>query len=273
MKKIFISLLLLAAVSCADEPYVIVQVADSQLGFTAKARAQSEGTSYENDLTYELDCLSRAIAKINELDPDAVIFTGDQVHHPGNPVEWEAFNNEIASIDKDIDVYHIPGNHDVIISKNHVDLTPFAERFGEGNFVSVDRKVRLVGVNSNIIKYDDPREQEQKQWLEHALQKERRGEVTLVFSHHPFFLKEVGEKDGYFQIQSAKRQGYMDIFKSMNVDALYAGHLHNNSEGSYEGIPVRTTTSVGYQIGDAYPSVRVITITDGKVIDSLLPIE
>lgn len=94
-----------------------------------------------------------------------------------------------------------------------------------------------------------------------------------MFSHHPFFLKEVGEKDGYFQIQSAKRQGYMDLFKSMNVDALYAGHLHNNSEGSYEGIPVRTTTSVGYQIGDAYPSVRVITITDGKVIDSLLPIE
>ena len=38
-------------ISCADKSYVIVQIADAQLGFTTADKSQKEGTEYVNDLT------------------------------------------------------------------------------------------------------------------------------------------------------------------------------------------------------------------------------
>lgn len=39
---------------CAQNPYVIVQVADAQLGFTAADVSQTNGTEYVNDLSFEV---------------------------------------------------------------------------------------------------------------------------------------------------------------------------------------------------------------------------
>lgn len=273
MKRFLFFALLLALAACGNEPYVIVQIADAQFGFTATDRCRRAGVEYDNDVTAEAQCLAKAVAMVNEMRPDAVIFTGDQVNHCSSSIEWDAFNKEVAAIDKDITVYHIPGNHDVILSENKVDMSTYSPQYGEGHFVVSDGGVRVVGVNSNFIKYNDPREVEQMIWLETALKKERKDEVTLVFSHHPFFLKEAGEDDGYFQIQRDKRQAYMELFESHGVDALYAGHLHNNSAGEYNGIPVTTTTSVCFQIGDAEPSIRVITVDGGVVTDELVTLK
>lgn len=273
MKRILFSVLILALAACGREPYVIVQIADAQFGFTSTVECRNAGVEYDNDVTVEAEYLAKAVALVNEMRPDAVIFTGDQVNHCSNEIEWDAFNKEVAAIDKDITVYHIPGNHDVILSENKVDMSTYSPQYGEGHFVVSENGVRVVGVNSNYIKYNDPKEEEQMAWLQEALKKGRKDEVTLVFSHHPFFLKEVGEDDGYFQIQRDKRQKYMEMFESYGVDALYAGHLHNNSAGEYNGIPVTTTTSVCYQIGDAQPSVLVITVDDGVVTDELVTIK
>lgn len=262
----------LAAVSCASEPYVIVQIADAQLGFTARAKAQKEGREYDNDVSYEAGYLEKAVAMVNEMKPDVVIFTGDQVHHHDNQFEWDVFADLTGKIDKSVIQLHVPGNHDVAISADKVDMSSFSSRYGSGNFLYEDSGARIVGVNSNLIKYDDPSEAEQLEWLHKILNKKSSRQMTLVFSHHPFFLNEVGENDGYFQIQASKREDYMKLFEECGVDALYAGHLHNNASGSYNGMPVTTTTSVAYQIGDAVPSIRVITLADGSVSDELLPV-
>lgn len=273
MKKLFILIAsALLVLGCADKPYVIVQIADSQLGFTAADKSQKEGTEYVNDLTFEIDCLTKAVAKVNEMKPDAVVFTGDQVNRHYDGEQWDSFAEVISSIDPSVKVLHIPGNHDVAISDGTVDSTPFTDRYGNDRFMLCERGVRLVGINSNLIKYDDPRETELLEWMKDALKKNDASEVTLLFSHHPFFLKEIGEEDGYFQIQKSKRQTYFDLCAESDVDALYAGHLHNNSSGEYSGMPVRTTTSVAFQIGDAQPSIRVITIADGVISDRLLNI-
>ncbi len=273
MKRIFLFALLFAVMSCSSEPYIIVQIADAQLGFTATSQCQKENLEYNNDVTYEVECLAKAVAIVNEMKPDAVVFTGDQVHHPLNEIELDAFAQQAAGIAEGIDVFYLPGNHDVIIGKDQVDMSPFTKRFGEGTFVSVKKGVRMVGLNSNFIKYNDPRESEQVEWLKSVLKKAKKNEVSLVFCHHPFFLNEVAEADGYFQIQANKRQSYMELFESNGVDAVYAGHLHNNSAGSFNEMPVVTTTSVAYQIGGPQPSIRVIKVQDGTVTDELLPIE
>ena len=270
MKRIlFLIASVLVLWNCADRPYVIIQIADSQLGFTAADKNQREGGEYVNDLTYEVDCLRKAVQMVNEIKPDAVVFTGDQVNRYDDAQQWDSFAEVIASIDPAVTVLHIPGNHDVLISEGMVDNTPFTERYGNDRFLHCERGVRMVGVNSNLIKYNDPQEDAQIQWMKEVLAKESDNEVSILFSHHPFFLNEIDEEDGYFQIQKSKRQDYFDLCMELDVDALYAGHLHNNSEGSYNGMPVRTTTSVAFQIGPEQPSIRIITIQDGTVHDEL----
>lgn len=271
MKRLLFIFVAAMMTACAADPYVIVQVADAQLGFTAADVSQKEGTEYVNDLTYESECLKRAVEVINDIRPDAVVFTGDQVNRAADEEQWTVFAEIISNIDKSVNVFHLPGNHDVVISEGNVDSTPFTSRYGEDRFVFSERGVRLAGINSNLIKYDDPREAEQMEWLSEALQKED-DEVSIVFAHHPFFMSDIDEEDGYFQIQKAKRHGYFDLFEDKGVDAVYAGHRHNNAEGTYGTMPVRTTTSVAFQIGEARPSIRVITVSDGTILDELRPI-
>lgn len=199
-----------------------------------------------------------------------MVFTGDQVNRHYDAEQWESFARVIAAIDPYVKVFHIPGNHDVIISEGNVDSAPFTDRYASDRFLHIERGVRLVGINSNLIKYNDPSEAQQMEWMKKNLVKDSSDEVSIIFSHHPFFLKDIAEDDGYFQIQKAKRQDYFNLCTELDVNALYAGHLHNNSEGTYEGLPVSATTSVAFQIGPAQPSIRVITVQDGVVTDALL---
>ena len=114
MKKyLFILLLVMIFASCADKPLVIVQVADAQLGFDAAIKGQQPGAVYVNDLSYEAEYLRKAVTVINELSPDVVIYTGDQVNIVDNEEQWQLFTEIISGIDADILQLHIPGNHDV----------------------------------------------------------------------------------------------------------------------------------------------------------------
>lgn len=267
MKRIFFSVLVLAAlISCKNDSFVLIQIADAQLGFDASVKAQAPGAEYVNDLSYEVAFLKKAVAAVNEKRPDAVVFTGDQVNLPADQEQWDVLNEVISEMDPSVTALHIPGNHDVFISEGKVDSTPFTSRYGADRFVYANKKVCAVGINSNLIKYDDPREEEQFEWMKSVLDQADEGAVKLIFCHHPFFLKDIEEEDGYFQIQKSKRKKYFDMFLEKGLDAVYAGHLHDSSEGEYMGIPMKTATSAGYQLGEAEPSYRCIVIQDGTVV-------
>ena len=266
MKRIFFVLFVLAAVvSCKNESFVIIQIADAQLGFDAAVKGQAPGAEYINDLSYEVGLLQKAVAAVNDKKPDAVVFTGDQVNLPADEEQWNAFNEAVSGIDPSISTLHIPGNHDVFISEGQVDATPFSSRYGTDRFVYQNRKVCVVGINSNIIKYNDPREEEQYEWMKSVLEQAGAGAVKIIFCHHPFFLKDIEEEDGYFQIQKSKRKKYFDMFLENGVLAVYAGHLHDSSEGEYMGIAMKTATSAAYQLGEAGPSYRYIVVQNGTV--------
>lgn len=273
MRKLFLCLFMAVLVSgCARKPYVIVQVADAQLGFTAADSCNKAGVPFVNDLRYESECLRRAVEYINGISPDAVVFTGDQVNYPDELLQWKTFDDIISELHPSIKVLHLPGNHDVLFSQGKMDPSPFTERYGDDRFVHYDRGVRLVGLNTNLIKYDDPLETEQISWLKDVLNKRRPNEVTLVFGHHPFFMTGIDEPDSYFPIMSSKRHQYFSLFKEKDVDAVYAGHRHESFDSQYDDITMKTTTSVAFQIGDSKPSVRVITVQNGIVSDELVEI-
>ena len=185
MKKLFILVALIAA-ACTPKTLTIVQIADAQLGFDAAIKGQQTGAVYVNDLSYEAEYLRKAVTVINELSPDVVIYTGDQVNIVDNEEQWQLFTEIISGIDADILQLHIPGNHDVAFPDGKVDSAPFVQRFGSDRFVRDHGDVRLVGINSNLIKYDAPAESEHREWLETVLSETPAENVKIIFSHHPF---------------------------------------------------------------------------------------
>lgn len=266
MKKLLLLLVLAAAVSCGQKTVTIVQIADSQLGFDAAVKGQEPGATYVNDLSFEVGFLAKAVQEVNRLKPDVVVFTGDQIHLAQDPEQRAAFCDEVAKIDESVKVFYLPGNHDVIIGDKVVDSTPFTSLFGEDRFVYTVDGVTLMGLNSNLIKYDDPSEALQLQWIKEELAKTSPADVSIVFAHHPFFMQNIDEDDSYFPIQQSKRKEYFELFSEYGVDAVYAGHYHESSLGEYNGIPMRTTTSAAYQLGESKASIRVITVKDGEAV-------
>ena len=275
MKKILLVFCAVALfVSCADKPFVIIQLADTQLGFDAAIKGQAEGAIYVNDLSHELKYLSASVEGICEINPDMVVFTGDQVNLAQDTEQWTMFEESISRIPSGVDVRHLPGNHDVLISEGSVDNTPFTDRYGVDRFVYQDKKVCVVGINSNLIKYNDPSEDEQFEWIKSVLESADKGAVKLVFCHHPFFLTDIEEEDSYFPIQRDKRKRYFDMFAQNGVSVVYAGHRHEGFEGEYKGVAMKTTASVGYRLGETPNSYRCIVIDDGQVLtDSLCVVE
>lgn len=270
MKKIILSLLVIAvSLSCSNKQFVVVQVADAQLGFDAAVKGSLPGAEYVNDLSFEEEYLRRAVMAINELKPDAVVFTGDQVHLPANEEQWDLFGEIISKIDKSVEVLQIPGNHDHILVEGGVDPQPFTSRYGDDHFVYRDKGVVLIGINTSLIYFNDTNESEQLDWLKSELKKKKRSEIALVFGHHPFFLRDIDETDGHGQLDITKRRLYFDLFKENEVGAVYAGHMHNSAEGEYEGIPMRTQTSAAYQLGEAKSSIRVITVSKNVISDEI----
>lgn len=268
MKKFFLSLLVAVAALSCSKPYVIVQVADPQLGFDADVKSQEPGAVYVDDLTYEVEYLKKAVLEINKIKPNAVVFTGDNVHRCANEHQWYTLTSIVSRINPEIQTFFVPGNHDVIETEDGVVMAPFEVYLGKDRFVHKENGVNLVGLNTNLIKFNDAREQEQLDWLKEALKKDNDSDVTLVFGHHPFFKENIDEEDSS-QIQKSKRRTYFDLFKSMGVGGVYAGHLHTLREGEYEGIPMRTMTAVAYQLGEAQPSIRIITVSRKGVGDEI----
>ena len=274
MKTFFYSLVAaLCLVGCVQEPYVIVQLADVQLGFTAADESQRNGTEYVNDLTFEVECLKKAVAVVNEIKPDAVVFSGDQVHRTWIQEQWDVFADGISGLDPSIKVFHVPGNHDVAFDGGKVDSTPFTSRFGEDRFCHEERGVRLVGINTNLIRFSDSLETAQVEWMKEALKKESPEEVTLVFGHHPFFIGDIDEDEDLYPGAKEKRHFYFDLFSQMGVDAMYGGHHHSTHAAEYNGVQMKTTTAVGVQLGPDSPAVRVITVCGGKVSDEIVELK
>lgn len=269
MKKLMLLCTIVAAASCSPKIFSIVQIADAQLGFDAAVKGQEPGATYVNDLTYEKECFERAAESIRGLKPDMIVFTGDQIHRPLDQEQWDAFGELLTLLPDNAVVKHLPGNHDLLISEGKVDCTPFASRYGEDRFVYKKGSFCIIGINSSLIKHNDPREEEQYEWLKTTLEKTGPNCVKVIFCHHPFFVSNIDEEDGYMTIPKDKRRKYMDLFADNCVCAVYAGHLHHSAEGEYRGVAMMTTTSVGYQLGEDDASVRYITLTTGRGREAL----
>ncbi len=239
-----------------NDPYFIIQVTDPQFGMNDG----DKGFAYETAL-YE-----KAVKAINRLKPDFVVITGDLVNNKENRDQVAEFKRISSQINKEIPVWYLPGNHDIGQAPEQKDIDMFISDYGHDRFAFSHKASTFIGLNSSLIKADNPEAEElQYNWLKEELKKASGSAHLILFSHYPFFVKLAIEPETYSNISHSKRKKYLSMMSQSGADAIFAGHLHNNSSGRYEEIDMITTSAVGKPLAGAPSGMRIIKIYPDRI--------
>lgn len=266
MKKIlntffflFIHFLLFSQEEVNERPFFFIQITDPQFGFFADNK----------DFKKETELYSIVIEKINNLTPSFVVITGDFVNNPKDSIQIKEFKRLTKLIDINIPVFLSPGNHDLGQEPNKKDFNFYFLNYGRGNdrFSFNYRSSTFIGFNSVIIKSGKNKKEEKKQfnWLKKELKKARGSQNILLFTHYPFFIKDFNEKENYSNQSIKMREKYFNLFESYQVDAIFSGHLHNNSYSEYGNIQNVITSSAGKQLGNNSPGIRIVKVYKNRI--------
>ena len=176
------------------------------------------------------------IAKMDP-PPKFVIHLGDIVHPmPALPTFMQAVEQfkEISSQLR-CPLHVLPGNHDV--GDKRIDWMPadqicdphlqaYRQAFGK-DYYSIDvDDIRCVLINSLLINSGLSAEQEQKAWLEDQILTAKNKRVFL-FMHYPPFVFSETEHGSYDNLDEPGRTWLVNLMKQSNVEASFAGHVHN----------------------------------------------
>ncbi len=178
--------------------------------------------------------VSREIARYS---PQFVIHLGDLVH----PVpELPTFNDAVALTHDIFRPHHnrmhvLPGNHDIGDKPNPTmpakgvrdSWIDIHERNFGPSWRSFDHEgVRFILLNNPVFNSGSPIEAAQRQWLEKTLSSAA-GQRLLVFMHYPLFLLNASEPPTYDNIDEPVRSDILALLARHNVEAVFAGHVHN----------------------------------------------
>ena len=180
-----------------------------------------------------------AMAEIAALDPapEFVVHLGDIVHPmPGLPVFGEAARRfkEIAA-PLCVPLHLVPGNHDV--GDKAVDWMPadivcsdyvvnYRKTFGPDYYAFDCGLLRGIVINSLLLNSDLPEEAQQRAWLEAELAASR-GRRIFAFIHYPPYVLAPDERSTYDNIDQPGRAWLLDLLTRHDVEAMFAGHVHN----------------------------------------------
>jgi DNA repair exonuclease SbcCD nuclease subunit len=237
-----------------------IQMSDPQFGmYTANQSFAQETANFEF-----------AIAAANRLKPAFVVITGDLINEPGNTAQAAEFKRISARLRRDIRLFTLPGNHDVGNQPTSESLARYRRRFGPDYYTFRVGGIAGFVLNSNLEKGAEkvPEESAKMEvWLRAELTKAKQQGVThlIVFQHIPFFLKDPGEEDQYFNIPRETRLRYLKLLHEYGVTRVFAGHYHRNEEGRDGDLDMVTTGPVGKPLGDAKSGIRIVTVTPTAV--------
>lgn len=259
-KKINISvcLILLFAVSpmAQNSPWFFIQITDPQFGM------------FDNNASFEMETMlyEKAVDRINSLQPDFVVITGDFVHKKNSEAQINEFKRITAKINSEIPVYYTPGNHDIGQTPNEKSIKEYQKNYGSDRFSFRHKGSSFIGFNSGFIKAKQKKpEQKQYNWLTKELKKSQDVSHIILFCHYPFFNKTVDEPTAYSNIDLGYREKYLDLFDDNKVDAVFSGHYHNNSLSTYGNVALVTTSALGKPLGKAPSGVRIIKVYSDKI--------
>jgi 3',5'-cyclic AMP phosphodiesterase CpdA len=232
-------------------PFFFIQLTDPQFGMSES----------NNGFTKETELYEKAVNAINRLNPDFVIITGDLVNNKDDQTQITEFKRITAKINSSIHVYYSPGNHDIGQTPGQKDIDLFISNYGHDRFSFKHKNSLFIGLNSCIIKAETPLlEQIQYDWLKNELSKGESENHIILFCHYPFFIRNYDEPETYSNIPTGTRNRYLSLLKENKVEAVFAGHAHNNGSAKYGAMDMITTSSVGKPLAEAPSGMRIVKI-------------
>jgi 3',5'-cyclic AMP phosphodiesterase CpdA len=206
-----------------------------------------------------------AIATANRLKPAFIVVTGDLINQPANAAQAAEYHRIAAKLNPGVRLFSVPGNHDVGNTPTPASLAAYRERFGPDYYSFREGGITGIVLNSNLEKDTAQAPEEaakMEAWLRAELAKARSqgGTRIIVFQHIPFFLKDPAEEDQYFNIPRVARERYLKLLHQFGVRDVFAGHLHENSEGHDGDLLMVTTAPVGKPLNGAKSGMRMVTV-------------
>lgn len=247
-------------IAADSAPFFFLQLSDPQFGFIDNNKS----------ISAETEAMNKAVTAINQLKPPFVVITGDFVNNSKSKEQIAAYKSMIAQIDSSVKVYMIPGNHDIgKVSRASIDN--YKKNYGETHFSFRYGDCTFIGIDSNIIKEEDKeREEVQFKWLEQELQKTKDARFKFVFTHCSVFLKRMDEPVNYSNFSLPMREKYVRLFQKYGVNAIFAGHLHNNAYGKVGNMEMITIGPVGKVLGTGYQGMNLVKVYPDRFINEFI---
>ena len=247
-------------IAADSAPFFFLQLSDPQFGFIDNNKS----------ISAETEAMNKAVTAINQLKPPFVVITGDFVNNSKSKEQIAAYKSMIAQIDSSVKVYMIPGNHDIgKVSRSSIDN--YKKNYGETHFSFRYGDCTFIGIDSNIIKEEDKeREEVQFKWLEQELQKTKDARFKFVFTHCSVFLKRMDEPVNYSNFSLPMREKYVRLFQKYGVNAIFAGHLHNNAYGKVGNMEMITIGPVGKVLGTGYQGMNLVKVYPDRFISEFI---
>ena len=273
MKKLFVIMILpilsLLAVSCQPhKPFVLIQLADPQLGMSEQDDSFPEGVRM----------LQSTVGLINEVRPAFVVVTGDMTHNPLNDHQYEEYQSVMDGIADGIAVYHLPGNHEESRGGNLTagNMERYRQRYGENRFAFRFGGCGFLGYDSNLIKDGTPEmEAEQYGWMEETLAGMAADcSQIFVFAHCPIVEDSKFSAVSYFSYQDPYREKYINLFDRYGVSAMLAGHRHKPSTfkpGTF--VQITAGTCGPATLDGSSSGIQVVKVYPDHFVFNFLPVE
>ena len=246
------------------------QTAEAIAGFRArglniKPAPQIKGFSDETRL------FEAAINIANILRPAFVVVCGDIVNQWNDTAATEEALRIGELLDDDIDLHWVAGNHDVGADDRHEiptheSLARYRANFGPDNYAFQHENATCTLVNTAGMQHPEETPEELEalmKFLELELRaaRTRQSHHTIIFTHHPFFLKRPDENivgEAHLTIPIERRRPVLELLERYSVDAVFAGHWHRNNYTTSGNMEMVASGSVGYPFGDDPSGYRVV---------------
>lgn len=203
--------------------FTFAQLCDTQFGMGG----------YEDDLAR----FSRAVELVNESGADFVVICGDLVNK-ANKNSFADFNRVKAGFK--VPCYPAPGNHDVGGPPTAKTLKFYRDTVGKDYLSFTHKGYTFVVVNTQLWQAPVENESDKHdEWFNATLRTaaEKRFPVFVV-GHIPVYVKDIDEKDAYYNLPLAMRAGLLERMHAHGVVALLAGHTHKTIIKEHQGIQI-----------------------------------
>jgi hypothetical protein len=175
---------------------------------------------------------ARVAERIAE-EPDVlfVVHTGDLVNDPSDTGEWDRFFAAAGPMFSRVPFYPVAGNHEQ-------DSGVLQEIFGMPLWYDIRcSDVRVVVLDSNPL----PPAMMADQDLFIAENPGENANWTFVALHHPLYSADPNHPGGFLDV----RERWEPVFRSWNVSAVFAAHVHAYEHFEQNGIHYFTVATGG----------------------------